>query len=73
MPQFQTLKLVPDMQGRRYGLLELGTTNVEVVRREHNRLIATCAKLLGVAPDDLTTEEVEALADRQLVPLDPKQ
>lgn len=70
MPKlFATLTHLPDMNSRRYGLLELGTSNVETIRAEHILLKNACAALLGVEADQLTQEQVEALASRRLAPL----
>lgn len=69
MPRFATMRELPEMSGRRYGLLELGTQKVELLRAEHLTLVSACAALLGVPADDLTTEAVAALATRRLEPL----
>jgi hypothetical protein len=66
---FETLTKLPDMGNRRYGLLQLGTANVELIRNEHLRLRLACATLLGIDPEALSYEDVEALTMRTLVPI----
>lgn len=67
--QFRTEYFLPQMGNRRYGVLELGTQNVEIIREEHRVLLHACGKLLGIEPEKLTFEDIEALAQRKLEPL----
>lgn len=70
MPRFQTSTMIPaGLSSRRYGLIELGNQNADTIREEHVRLIGAVARLLDIAPDQLTYADVDGLAARTLEPV----
>ena len=60
MRTFQTLNLLPDLAGRRFATISVGTQNVTQIRDEHSLLRSAVAIAMGIPADELTIESVEA-------------
>ena len=66
MAKLKTLDIVPALEGRRFSVTELGSMAATTVREEHALMRGAIAKLLGLPPDEVTTEHVQALYKREL-------
>ena len=59
--KLRTLDMIPTLAGRRFGMLEIGTSNVEVVREEHQLLANVASVVIGVPASDITLEQLRGL------------
>ena len=57
----ETLTTLPDLEGRRFGSLNLGYDRIQKIREEHSTLLSLAALLLGVDPTEVTAKQVAAL------------
>lgn len=61
MTPLKALSHLPDLDGRRFGLIEIGTKGVETIRNEYRTLLDIAAAVCGVTPEALTIEMLAAL------------
>src|SRR5881394_2648597 len=70
---FETLRLLPEVGGSRYGSLPVGYDRVRTLREEHAQLLQCVALIVGVAPDRLTRTQVAevygAIQNRAVYPI----
>jgi hypothetical protein len=61
---FETLTILPDLAGNRFGQIQLGTDRVVTLRDEHTLLVEVVAALAGTDPSALTRDDVVHLQSR---------
>jgi hypothetical protein len=61
MAAFQTHKIVIDMGGRKFSTLQIGSSQVSVLREEHSLLLAVAAAACNCDIEDLTVDQVKSL------------
>ena len=57
----ETLRLLPSMEGRRFGTMSLGYDRVDQLREEFSTLLSLAAVMLNTEPEKVTTRDVETL------------
>lgn len=62
----ETPKVLPNIEGRRFGAVSFGYDRVQMIREEFSVLTSLAALLLNMEPDKVTRKDVEVLvADLQ--------
>jgi hypothetical protein len=52
----ETLRILPDIQGRKFGTIGLGYDRVQQLREEHSALLNFASLVLGVSAETMTTK-----------------
>lgn len=60
MPPFRTIGCLPSSTGSRFPNPIIGDVDQNIIRTEHQKLLALAALVCGVPPHHLTVEQVEA-------------